>query len=389
MTSNPPTGRRWYWIAIPIVLTGALVAPTLRTSRPALPEGPSALTDPSNPELPEPIISPADLVPGGPPPDGIPPIDDPAFTTVDDADAWLADTDPVVYVEVADDVHAYPVQILIWHEIVNDTIDDFPVTVTFCPLCNSAVAFNREIRGVETSFGTSGLLHASALVMYDRATESLWTQIDGTAIAGALTGTTLEVLPAPLLAWSEVAGRFPDASVLDRDGTGSSFPYGENPYVGYDNPRGVPLNLATPVDPRLAPKQRVVGVVAGDQASAWVLDELATPPASATNVVVAGEPLVILWRTGQVSAIDTMRIVSGRDVGSIGVFDRRVGTSTLTFAADGDRIVDLETGNEWDMTGSAIAGPDAGRRLTPIPHLDTFWFAWSTYYPDTSLTPDG
>lgn len=350
-----------------------------------LPSGSSALDNIDDPSFPPPLVDPAEIISGGPPPDGIPPIDDPRFVPVEEANQWLGAAEPVVYLEVNGEVHAYPVQILIWHEIVNDTVGGIPVAVTYCPLCNSAVSYRREINGVTTTFGTSGRLFASALVMYDRATESLWTHFDGRAVVGVLTGETLDPIASPLLAWSDFQVAFPAGLVLDRDATGFNRPYGENPYDGYDNPSTDPFLFRGTVDDRAVAKQRVVGVAIGDQASAWTLDSVSGEEAKATDGVVGDTPIVILWKAGQASALDSARIVSGRDVGSVGVFSPVVDGQTLTFTADGGTFVDRETGSEWDITGRAVAGDLAGTALTQIHHLDTFWFAWSTYQPGTNL----
>src|SRR3990170_1385877 len=140
-----------------------LPAPTLPEE--GFPEGESALDDMRAELFPEPLVPPDEIISGGPPPDGIPPIDEPQFVSVDVADQWLEDAEPVVVLEVGSEARAYPVQILIWHEIVNDTVDGVPVAVTYCPLCNSAISYVREVDGRETTFGTSGRLYASALVM--------------------------------------------------------------------------------------------------------------------------------------------------------------------------------------------------------------------------------
>ncbi len=168
---------------------------TVTTATEGLPDGPSALRDKFDESFPDPLIDPADILPGGPPPDGIPPIDDPKFVTVGEADEWLNDAESVLVVDIEGDVRAYPIQILTWHEIVNDTVGGVPLTVSYCPLCNSAITFERIVRGTETSFGTSGSLYFANLVMYDRATESLWNQLDGRAVVGVLTGDTLRHVP--------------------------------------------------------------------------------------------------------------------------------------------------------------------------------------------------
>ena len=178
---------------------------------------PSALEQFSGDGLPEPLIPATDLLDGGPPPDGIPPIDEPRFHQARDVD-FLADTEPVLAVEVEGESRAYPVQIMIWHEIVNDTIGGLPVTITYCPLCNTAVGVDRRLDdGRVLSFGTSGRLYRSSLVMYDRQTESLWSHFDGRALAGALTGTELERIPVQTLSWGDWLRQNPDGIVLSRD----------------------------------------------------------------------------------------------------------------------------------------------------------------------------
>lgn len=348
-------------------------------------EVPSALRDMRDPSFPPPLVDPAEIISGGPPPDGIPSIDDAQFITVEQADEWLEEAEPVVYLESNGEVHAYPVQIMIWHEIVNDTVGGVPVTVTYCPLCNSAVSYRREVAGQTTTFGTSGRLFASALVMYDRLTESLWTHFDGRAVVGALTGAVLEPIPSPLLAWSDFKSAFPEAMVLDRSATGFSRPYGENPYFGYDDETTSPFLFRGTVDDRAAAKQRVVGVVIEDVARAFSLESLAVGEASATNTEVGDAPVVILWKAGQASALDQTEISEGRDVGSAAVFSPLVDGDRLTFVADGGEFRDERTSSLWDITGTALSGELAGTTLEQIHHLDTFWFAWSTYQPDTDL----
>lgn len=344
--------------------------------------GPSALEDMFDARFPPPLVDPARIVEGGPPPDGIPSIDDPRFVDVETADEWLATHEPVVYVEIGGEVKAYPVQILIWHEIVNDTVGGIPITVTYCPLCNSAISYVREVNGSATTFGTSGRLYASALVMYDRATESLWTHFDGRAVLGVLAGSQLERVSSPLLGWTDFKTAFPDARILDRASTGHYLPYGENPYPQYDNPNSEPLNFHEALDGRAAAKQRVVGVELDGFAKAWSLESVSGGDALATNTKIEGRSVVIFWKSGQASALESQLVVSGRDVGSVAVFSPVVDGETLTFRVEGDRILDDRTSSEWDLTGRSVSGELAGKSLERIDHIDTFWFAWSTYWPE-------
>lgn len=375
-SSSPPTD--------PTTVTTPAASPE------PLPTGPSALRQGADaPGLPRPLVPPEDIIFGGPPPDGIPAIDNPKFVSVEEADEWLDDREPVVVVDEFGEPRAYPIQILIWHEIVNDTVGGVPLAVTYCPLCNSAITFRRVVRGVEVTFGTSGKLYASNLVMYDRATESLWTQLDGRAVAGVLTGERLTMVSSPLLAWSDFKATYPEGKVLSRE-TGYVRRYGTNPYYGYDDQGTRPFLFRGDFDPRAVPKQRVVAIALEGEAAAWTLQAVTDDQAGAavTPGMVGGRQVVIFWKAGQSSALEGNSTSGGRDVGSVGVFDPIVEGRALTFRVEGDRIIDRETGSAWDVTGRAVAGPLAGTQLTRIPHFDTFWFAWAAFYPDSKLIED-
>src|SRR5712692_8499092 len=166
--------------------------------------------------LPRPLVNPADIIPGGPPPDGIPTIDHPRFLRTAQV-GFLSASEPVLALQIGADARAYPVQILIWHEIVNDTVGRVPVAVTYCPLCNSAIAYDRRLAGRVLSFGTSGKLYDSNLVMYDRQTQSLWVQFTGQAVAGVLTGHELRPYPLQKVAWDQWRAVPPHGWVLSRD----------------------------------------------------------------------------------------------------------------------------------------------------------------------------
>jgi len=364
--------------------------PVATTSAPqpaagVLPEGPSALEDMRHPDFPAPLVDPDAIISGGPRPDGIPPIEEPAFIAVIDNLELLPADEPVVALEVNGDARAYPVRIMIWHEIVNDTVGGVPVSVTYCPLCNSAVSYKRIINGVETTFGTSGRLFASALVMYDRATESLWTHFDGTAVVGVLAGTELEVLASPLMSWESFVSTYPGGVVLDQTQTGFSRSYGSNPYVGYDNPESFPFLFLGDIDARSRAMQRIVGIELGDDSIAVSLDLIAGDEPSATPLAAGNEALVILWEPGQSTALESSTIDGGRDVGTTGVFRPILDGQRLDFVVDGGLIRDAQTDSSWTAAGVAIDGPLAGSHLERVPHLDTFWFAWATYQPETGL----
>ncbi|MEE8346014.1 MAG: DUF3179 domain-containing (seleno)protein, partial [Dehalococcoidia bacterium] len=150
------------------------------------------------------------------PRDIIPPIDDPKFETVEEGAQWLVDREPVVLLELEGEARAYPLRILTSHEVVNDVVAGRAVVITYCPLCNSAVTFDRELDGQVFRFGVSGLLRNSDLVMWDRQTESLWQQITGEAIVGEKAGTSLDFVPSPIVSWEDFQTQFPDGKVLSR-----------------------------------------------------------------------------------------------------------------------------------------------------------------------------
>ncbi len=351
-----------------------------------LPEGPSALDNKFDASFPEPLIDPNDIRSGGPPPDGIPPIDDPKFVSVAEADEWLNDPEPVLVVEVDGDVRAYPIQILMWHEIVNDTVGGIPLAVTYCPLCNSAITFERTVRGVETTFGTSGSLYFANLVMYDRATESLWNQLDGRATVGVLTGETLTQVPSSTMSWEVFKESRPDGKVLDRNRTGANRRYGTNPYTGLDDPNGQPFLFNGDIDVRAKAMQRIVAIEGPNQAVAWALDAISDDTAAAATAgEFDGEPLVILWLAGEASALDSSDIAAGRDVGTVGVFASTVNGQSLTFEAVGEAYVDDQTSSTWNVLGEAVSGPLAGTTLEPVTFVRTFWFSWAAFRPDTEL----
>jgi hypothetical protein len=336
---------------------------------------------------PSPLIDPAEIISGGPPRDGIPPIDRPKFLDASDAD-FLSRQEPVIAVELGDDARAYPAQIMLWHEIVNDTVGGVPLTVTYCPLCNTGIAFRRPvIDGKLLDFGTSGKLYHSNLVMYDRQTESLWPQALGQAVVGPLTGTKLELVPVQLVAWADWLAEHPHGKVLSMD-TGVERPYGQNPYEGYDRPDSAPFLFKGKTDPRLAPKARVVGVQVGTDVVAFPYDLLrdaasggwATVPAT-----VGGRPIVVFWKEGAVSVVDQATISRSRRVGSTGVFDPRVDDRTLTFRGTPAGAVDDQTGTTWDIFGRAVSGALEGRSLAMVISIESFWFDWAAFHPETRI----
>ena len=317
---------------------------------------------------------------GGPPRDGIPPIDTPRFVSPEEADEWLEAREPVVVLELNGDSRAYPLQILMWHEIVNDEVGGEPVTVTFCPLCNSAIAFDRNLNGVVYDFGTSGNLRHSDLVMWDRETESWWQQLTGEGIVGDLAGQRLRFLPASIVAWEDFKATSPGGLVLSRN-TGHDRQYGSNPYVGYDKVDEPPFLYRGELDGRLLPKERVAAVSIGGVDLAFPFSVLREE--RVVNYPVADRRLAVFFKPGARSALDEARIGSSREIGAAAVFDAVLDGRELAFEFKDEAFRDTETGSTWNIRGQAVAGPLAGQRLEQIVHGDHFWFAWAAFRPDT------
>ncbi len=284
-----------------------------------------------------------EIISGGPPKDGIPSIDDPVFAPAADI-TTLGKKEPVIRLEVAGELKAYPLQILTWHEIVNDTVGGMPVAVTYCPLCNAAIVFERIVDGEATTFGTTGKLRNSDLVMYDRKTESWWQQFTGEAIVGSQTGATLKMVPARVVSFSEFRSEAPDAPVLVPGNPGMR-DYGRNPYAGYDS-ASTPFLYNGEMPDNIAPMVRVVVVRDGDGA----------PPMAVSMALLRrkGEmklgDVTVKWTHGVNSALDSRRISEGRDVGAI---------RTTKTAADG---------SESDVI-----------------HDVTFAFAFHAFHPDIAI----
>ena len=250
---------------------------------------------------------------GGPPRDGIPAIDDPRFVAVAEK-TGLAPREPVMTLEIdGAQPRAYPVRYLMWHEIVNDRVAGVPVAVTFCPLCNSGMVFDRQVAEQVLTFGVTGKLRHSDMIMFDRETESWWQQAVGRGIAGAHAGTELRALPARMESWDAFRARHPGGLVMAEPDLRRA--YGQNPYRRYDSADRPFLYDGAMPPHGIHPLARVVRV--GDRA--WPLDRLRAEG----EIVEAGVRLT--WGAGQASALDTARIADGREVGNVRVRDAESG----------------------------------------------------------------
>lgn len=324
----------------------------------------------------------AEVLSGGVPKDGIPAIDRPRFEQVGDAQRWLDPEEPVIAVTLGGATRAYPIQILIWHEIVNDVLDGRPIAVTFCPLCNASLVFERTVDGRVLDFGTTGMLRMSDLVMYDRQTESWWQQFTGEGIVGAHAGTVLRQLPSQIVPFGSVAAAHPHAEVLSRP-AGGGRPYGRNPYVGYDSIHSSPFAYRGKTDPRLKPMERVLGLRVGAESVVFPLSKLRDQPV--INVSVGGEPIVVVAVERMRSPLDRRVIADSRSIPAAAAFRRTAADRVLDFVWRDDRLLDEQTGSEWDPFGRAVSGPLAGTRLEQLDGGVHFAFAWLAFRPETRI----
>ena len=307
------------------------------------------------------------IVSGGPPPDGIPSIDEPKFMSVQEADKFLGDSDKVLGLNINGDIRAYPLQILVWHEIVNDNVGGTPVAVTYCPLCFTNQVFKRNVNGTTVEFGTSGKLYNSNLVMYDRTSKSLWSQALGAGIVGSYAGTILERIPFDVAFWKDWKQLYPNTKVLSRD-TAFPRPYGTDPYGDYYTNPDVLFPVSNQ-DNRLGLKEIVVGLEDGGLYKAYNIHDIEAKKVINDEV---NNKFVALFSPNPLM---------------VRVFDPTVNERNLTFSFDikNNIFVDKQTGSKWNFEGVSIDGPSKGTQLTRLPFDEGFWFEWVAFHPQTEL----
>jgi hypothetical protein len=315
------------------------------------------------------------IVSGGPPPDGIPSIDNPKFISVQEASKFLEDSELVLGLNINGDIRAYPLQILVWHEIVNDEIGSIPVAVTYCPLCFTNQVFNRTIDdGQEVvEFGTSGKLYNSNLVMYDRTSKSLWSQALAEGIVGKYAGTKLERVPFDIAYWKGWKQLYPDSKVLSRD-TGSNRPYGADPYGDYYTNSDVLFPVSNK-DGRLNLKEIVVGLENKGQYKAYKVQEIENKKVINDQVNDKSITLFSLYPF-MIRAYDP--VVEDGAEKIVLQFD---------YNAKNNKFIDKQTGSEWNFEGKAISGQMKGKQLTRIAFDEGFWFEWVAFHPKTEIYP--
>lgn len=322
--------------------------------------------------------------------DGTPPIDNPEFWSIQEAEEIFNSLEPVIVFSNSYETRAYPLSILMYHEIVNDTVGDDYISVTFCPLCNASIVYNRQVEYDNLihllDFGVSGMLRGSDLVMWDRQTESWWQQLTGEALVGEMLGAELEVMESAIISYDEFKALYPDGKVLARPD--DLMEYGKNPYVDYDKAENRPSLFEGEIDERLPPMERIVNVfgVGGNVVYPWsVIEEIRV-----LNHSRAGEDLVIFYTEGMNSVLDRESIADSRDDGMVRVFSRRIAYEVyegeaLTFYEENGVFKDVQTKSIWSFSGRCTEGALQGTMLRSYSYGNHFAFAWLHFYPETEI----
>jgi hypothetical protein len=323
--------------------------------------------------------------------DGIPPIYNPTFISIQGSEQieWLTDNHPVAVIEIDGEAKAYPLGILTFHEVVNDTISGKPIVLTYCPLCYTAIGFEREIDGNVLNFGTTGNLRRSNLIMWDDLTESWWQQITGEAIIGDLAGASLETINVNISSLSEFKRTYPSGVILSPNSTNIGLRYdmdeiyGKNPYIKYDAPNTQPFMFTKSVDKRLGPVERVLGIKINEF-------YLAIPFTSLENAIVkelehAGKQIVIFYNDKTLSALDKELIIESRVAGSASAFSPYINGERIYFYNDNGVIRDIATNSKWSQLGQAYEGILAGEKLDTLEAINILWFAWASFHPSTEI----
>ena len=330
------------------------------------------------------IVDFEEILVGHPRKDGIPALTDPRTESIADAALWLSDRSPLIALEIDGEARAYPLAVLMWHEIANDTLADVPVAVTFCPLCNSSLTFDRRVGDETLDFGVSGLLRFSDLVMYDRQTETWWQQLTGEGMVGDYAGALLDIVPSQVISFASFVERYPEGTVISRD-TGHRRQYGINPYAFYDSRAERPFLFRGELDTRLSPPVAYVLAATVDGVPV-AYPFTALRKHRVINDNVADAPVVIFFQDGVATAMGASVIDNAADLGTAAMYRAELDGRRLTFTALPDgAFQDDETASTWNAFGEAIDGELAGSELEWIDAFPHFWFAWAAFYPKTLL----
>ena len=322
-------------------------------------------------------------------------IDTPAFVKKEKGLEMFINTEPVIAVEINGKAKAYTMNMFSSHELSNDVLAGVPILPSYCPLCNSAVVYDRRltVNGKEKvlAFEVSGMLRHSGMVIFDTETESWWQQSMGESIVGELAGEQLKIIPSLILSVEEFFANYPDGQILSKETghTKSMERYGKNFYRMYDSIGNLPYARffkAAEVDSRLPAMERLIDIQDGEFSKIYPFSILKKK--EVLNDTFKSKNIVIFFQDGATSHLDNYDLSLAREIGTATAFDANLDGQILTFKKEDDRFFDLETKSEWTVTGKCIAGSLKGKQLQIEPHSNHFAFSWLKFHPDTEIYQD-
>ena len=318
-------------------------------------------------------------------------LDHPKFVSKQEGLQQFFAKEPVIVVEINGLAKAYSLNILTLHEIANDVLDGKPILITYCPLCNSGIVYDRllNFNGKKTvlEFEASGMLRNSDMVMLDRKTETLWQQLMGTAIVGTYDKAQLDIIPSIIISVKEFFKRYPNGKIMSKK-TGikqTEGRYGYNPYTKYDEKKN-PLKQffnSDKVDKRLPAMERIVDIEHNGDYKIYSFKSVAKK--GVINDTFKTDKVVLFYKAGVVSILDENDIKASKNVGSVTVFDAVINKKYLTFKKKRGVFIDNETLSKWDITGYCYEGTLKGNQLQIRPHSNHFAFAWLAFHPESEI----
>ena len=320
------------------------------------------------------------------PREALPPINIPKFLTETGASARYKPNEPFVVVVINKTEKAYPLKILMYHEVINDVIVGKPILITYNPLCNSVAVYHRKLKNHTSSvltFASSGMLRKANTVLWDWETQSWWQQITGECLVGEMQGTVLEKIPTKVLSYKQFYKNYPFGLMMSDKGE-QNIKYGTNPYYKYDDiTKDKPLLLTFEPSKRLPPIQRIVNIHINNISLIYPLDIL--QKSHVFNDKPLDNAIVIFYKEGLPSLLDEEYILESKDVGMLAVYSSNVYGQMLSFIQTNKAIKDKETNSTWDFTGRCVQGRLKGTQLKPLHHDLHFAFAALAFYPNSLI----
>lgn len=323
------------------------------------------------------------------PRDGFEVFNNPGFIDKKESPDFYFKFEPVIAVEIEGEARAYPLNVLTFHEIANDIIKGIPIAVTYCPLCNAGIVYDRRFKHEQKEyifdFAVSGMLRKSDMVMWDKQTETWWQQLTGEGLVGNLSGENLNFLPSLIISVEEFFSSYPDGKIMlsdKKDMYGNT--YGSNPYHNYDSLGNQGSRFfEEEIDERLPAMERVVDIENGGAYKIYPFSKIKKK--KVINDDFEGKKIVIFYAGKTVSVLDKANIKDSHEIGSVTVFSSIVDGKRLTFKAKKGNFKDAETRSVWDITGKCIEGSHINKQLVTEVHSNHFAFAWLAFHPESVI----